>query len=525
MPDYTLTNQNIDMACHAVEIFFERAHGEKRDVLRIRLMAEETLLKYQKAFGTKGTFQFQCKKRMGRLQAGFSIPGERNDVIHMDGEEESAVMKGILSGMGEIPAWQYKNGVNYLAFTLKKKKASPAVSLLAAVALALFCGMLSRFLPEKNINFLSEKMITPVLDTFMGLLTAVAGPMIFLSVAGGIYNIGDTATLGKIGKRMISRFLWMTLLLTVVFGIAILPLFPLAGRGGSSFRLSELLEMVLGMVPDSFLAPFSEGNPLQIIFLAVLIGLAMLILGSRAAVVSSFLDQANAVILLLMENISAFVPVFIFGSLFHMILGNNFSVLLKAYKVLPVMLLGDVFLMVVYACLVCIRKKVSPAVFLKKIAPVFLIGLTTASSAAAFLENRNVCEEKLGIDKKIVNIGVPLGQVVFMPGFSILYFVMGICMAEIYDVKISPVWLVTALLIAVVLAVATPPIPGGALACYTILLLQLEIPAQAIAVAVAINVILDFFATAVDLFCLEAELTELAGELGMLDVEKMREKF
>lgn len=152
------------------------------------------------------------------------------------------------------------------------------------------------------------------------------------------------------------------------------------------------------------------------------------------------------------------------------------------------MLLGDVFLMAVYTGLVCVRKKVSMAVFLKKVFPVFMIGLTTASSAAAFLENRKVCAEKLGIDKKIVNIGVPLGQVVFMPGFSILYFVMGICMAEIYGVKISPVWLITALIIAVVLAVATPPIPGGALACYTILLLQLEIPAQAIAIAVAINV-------------------------------------
>ena len=60
-----------------------------------------------------------------------------------------------------------------------------------------------------------------------------------------------------------------------------------------------------------------------------------------------------------MENISAFVPVFIFGSLFNMILGKNFSVLLKAYKVLPVMLLGDVFLMAVYTGLVCVRKKVS----------------------------------------------------------------------------------------------------------------------------------------------------------------------
>lgn len=73
--------------------------------------------------------------------------------------------------------------------------------------------MVSSFLPEKTVNFLSEEMITPVFDTFMGLLSAVAGPLIFLSVAGGIYNIGDIATLGKVGKRMIGRFLWMTLIL------------------------------------------------------------------------------------------------------------------------------------------------------------------------------------------------------------------------------------------------------------------------------------------------------------------------
>ena len=303
--------------------------------------------------------QFQCRKRINRLYVSFSILGEKNDVVHTDGGEESAIMKGILSGMGEIPTWQFKNGVNYLTFTLKKKKLSPAVSLLAAVALALFCGMVSSFLPEKTVNFLSEEMITPVFDTFMGLLSAFASPLIFLSVAGSIYNIGDIATLGKVGKRMIGRFLWMTLIFTTVFGIAILPLFPLAGSGGSSFRLSELLEMVLGIVPDNFFTPFLEGNPLQIIFLAVLAGMAMLILGNRAAIVSLFLEQANVIILLIMENISAFVPVFIFGSLFNMILGKNFSVLLKAYKALPVMLLGDVFLMAVYTGLVCVRKKVS----------------------------------------------------------------------------------------------------------------------------------------------------------------------
>ena len=325
MQDYTLTNHDIDVACHEVETFCERANGEKRDILRIRLAVEEILLKYQEAFGIKGTFQFQCRKRINRLYASFSIPGERNDVVHTDGGEESAILKGVLSGMGEIPFLRYGKQLS----------------------------------TGKTVNFLSEEMITPVFDTFMGLLSAVAGPLIFLSVAGGIYNIGDIATLGKVGKRMIGRFLWMTLIFTTVFGIAILPLFPLAGSGGSSFRLSELLEMVLGIVPDNFFTPFLEGNPLQIIFLAALTGMAMLILGNRAGIVSLFLEQANAIILLIMENISAFVPVFIFGSLFNMILGKNFSVLLKAYKALPVMLLGDVFLMAVYTGLVCVRKKVS----------------------------------------------------------------------------------------------------------------------------------------------------------------------
>lgn len=93
MQDYTLTNHDIDVVRHEVETFCERANGEKRDILRMRLAVEEILLKYQEAFGTKGTFQFQCRKRINRLYASFSIPGERNDVVHADGGDESAIMK------------------------------------------------------------------------------------------------------------------------------------------------------------------------------------------------------------------------------------------------------------------------------------------------------------------------------------------------------------------------------------------------------------------------------------------------
>lgn len=53
---------------------------------------------------------------------------------------------------------------------------------------------------------------------------------------------------------------------------------------------------------------------------------------------------------------------------------------------------------------------------------------------------------------------------------------------------------------------------------------QLKISMEAVAVTIALNVILEFITTAVNLFCLQAELVELAAGLDMLDVKKLREK-
>ena len=55
------------------------------------------------------------------------------------------------------------------------------------------------------------------------------------------------------------------------------------------------------------------------------------------------------------------------------------------------------------------------------------------------------------------------------------------------------------------------------------LFVQLNIPAEAISAIIALNVIMEFFATAVNLLCLQTELVELAGDLNMLDYNKLRE--
>lgn len=524
MEKMKLSNENIAQASSLAEKMLEEWGVDARNILQIRLAVEETLLKYQEAFGAEAVFAQKYIKRLNRIRLELFLPGERVDPFDTGEEEQSQVLRGLLANMGVAPAWQYKNGENLILFTPKKKKPSQMASLALSVILAFLCGGMCSFLPESVRTFLANEIISPVFNRFMGLLSAIAGPMVFLSIVWGIYSIGDMAAMGRIGKRMIGRFMLMTILLTLPACALAMPFFSLKTGDGGQFDFSELFQMVLDIVPGNFFTPFTEGNPLQIIFVAVLIGMAMLILGNKATIAAAFVEQSNYIIQLIMEAVSSFVPVFVFGSILNMILGNSFSVFLPAYKLVLVMLMGDGVLLAVYLVLVCTRRKVQPRVLVKKMMPTFLIALTTASSSAAFGVNMECCEKDLGIDKRIVNFGIPLGQVIFMPGASVMFLAVGFCMAEIYGVTVSPAWLATACLIAIVLAVAAPPIPGGALTCYTILFVQLKIPMEAVAVTIALNVILEFIATAVNLFCLQADLVELAAGLDMLDVRKLREK-
>ena len=76
------------------------------------------------------------------------------------------------------------------------------------------------------------------------------------------------------------------------------------------------------------------------------------------------------------------------------------------------------------------------------------------------------------------------------------FLIASLCIGESYGVEISMAWVLTAIFVSGILAAATPPIPGGAMSCYTILFTQLGIPAAGIALAISVDLIMDYFITA-----------------------------
>lgn len=517
MEKITLTNENIVAVDQKIEKFLSAVQCTQDNKLRLKLAAESVLLQYQEVFGSDKELKIKFVKRFGNYSIEFSLKEEKFDPFESDEELNSEILRSVLSFMEILPVYRYKNGTNIIIFNVVKKKRSQFASLGLAVVSAVISGMLCLFLPEQYTLFIRDNLITPLFNSFMGLLNATATPLIFLSVTWGIYSIGDTATLGKIGKRMISRFLIITFLSTSLVCCFYMLFFTVSDTASGSLAFFELYTMILNIIPSNLIKPFVEGNPIQVIFIAVLFGLSMLILGSKTSQVAALVDQINLIIMLIMKGVTALIPFFVFCSIFIMILNNNFSLLIKTYKLFILLTASCFFIMAAYTCIVSLRKKINPLLLTNKLFPTFIITITTASSATAYSTNVDTCINRLGIDPKVVHLGLPLGQTLFMPGAALLFLCSSLCMAEIFGTPISLTWIIMGIITSCILAIAAPPVPGGAVTCYTILYTQLGLPAESIAVIITLNIIFDFLATATNIFCLQTELIELAGDINMLD--------
>ena len=523
MGKYTFSSANIDRASDEVAEFLGKFKIHDRDIMKLRLTLEEILLTYRDKLGETAEFRVKCVTRFRRPRVELSVAGEAINPFEQE-DDEYRLLYRLASNLGNSPVWQYKNGNNIVVFMPQKGTVSQTKKILLGIIAGVAAGLVCCLCPENTRLFISSGIVSPLTDTFMGLLAAISGPLIFLSVLNSIGEMGDMQSFGKIGKKTVARLTSVTFFLGLATLCIMLPFFKMSSGGGASFDGSSLYTIVLDIIPENFFTPFTEGNPLQIIFIAVIAGIALLLLGNKACTVSSLTVQLGYVVNTIMEGLSSFMPYFIFGVIFDMIVSGSFAAILESYKVLLIILLATAALVPFYLVRVSVTKKVSPVLLIRKVLPAFLIALTTASSSAAFSTNVEVCEKRLGIDKRLVNFGVPLGQIIVMPSHIAMYLGIALSQAQNYDVAITPAWLVIAFISSFILALATPPIMGGTFVVFSNLFMQLGIPAEAIGVAAMLSVLLDFIATAVNVFCLQGELIELGGKLDLLDRDTLRKR-
>lgn len=512
---YKLNELNIDAVSKEVNAYLVRRKTEDKDRVHTKLSVEEVLLDYMSAFGSDAEFTVDYGGGLSKSKIRLTVPGAALDPFASAeaASEDEQLLANVLSRMGQRPKWHYARGANTITYTPAKKSAPEWVRLLTAIIAAIVLGLVVRLLPADISTVLRQDVVSPLLDTFLGFLNAVAGPMIFLSVVWGIYSIGDISTFSEIGRRLCVRFLLYLCVLTALMALISVPFFSLHyGNVQNGNPFSELYQMILDIIPDNLFTPFTNSNTLQIMFVGIVVGVMMLTISKNLQAVADLAEQLGFIVDGIMGVISKLVPIFVFGSLFNIIVSSDLNSLAAGGKYLAGTLAGCLLLMLIHTALACVKMRISPKDLWKRTFSTFLIAITTASSSAAFTDNKKTCVEKLGISEKLANFGIPFGQLLYKPAAAALFWFAAISVAENSGIEVSEVWFITAAVMSVILSAASPPVAGGPTASFTILFSQLALPASNLAVILSLTSILDFAATASDVFSRQCVLAIISKD-------------
>ena len=518
---FTLSNADIGLIVDTVREKALKNNADRKEAIRISLALEEVLIKYQEHFGE----DFQCNLIQDTRGSRYRIKVRVSSLSFnpFEADDDGDILQNLLSGQGLALQWSYRDGVNTLVYSFKKKRKNEMIiQLVTSIAAAILFYFICYFLPEGIGTFISEDIVGPLYDTFIGLISFISGPLVLLSVMWGVFSVGDVTSLSNVGKKMIFRFLLMMCVCAAIMIAVLLPFYSLSAEGENQFAFSDFYKMILDIIPSNIISPFLEGNTLQVIFIAIIIGIAMLLLSEKTTVAAKFVEQTNYIVQLIMETISKLIPFFVFMSIFQLMQNGGVTALTSSYKMLLTLIVASAIIIAGYVLLVSVHFKVSPKLLAKKMISTFIIAVTTASSSASFSEDVETCEKRLGIDKRVVNIGVPIGQTIFMPGLTIVFYCLALYVAEYFEMEISFSWLVTLAVISMLLAIATPPVPGGGLACYALIIAQMGLPQEALAMFCTLGVVPEFLATATNIATLQMELVELSSGLNMLNTEKLK---
>lgn len=212
--------EGIDRAAGFMEETLSLAGVERKDILRLRLAAEDLLMMWNSRLPEDTELVFRCGTRLGKPYLHLCARGSRIDPAQTE-EESGWIYSELLARAGLSLEASYRDGENRLSVYPPKVNRFGALSqIFLAIALAVLAGAVCRTLPQGVRSGISS-FVDPLFTAMMGILQTLAGPMVFLSVCRGIINIGDVGMLGKIGRTIVLRFLAAVYIITAVTALAV----------------------------------------------------------------------------------------------------------------------------------------------------------------------------------------------------------------------------------------------------------------------------------------------------------------
>ncbi len=340
---------------------------------------------------------------------------------------------------------------------------------------------------------------------FIRLMKMLVVPIVFVSLVCGVTNLTNIRTLGNIGIKAIVLYLFTT---AVAISLAIFcaDLFQV----GSGLHVKPVADFVmkqapsiktvlLNLFPVNPMNALAEGNMLQIIVFALLLGCAMVLVGDKSKKLSDVFDSANEVLMKLIMVIMELAPYgvfFLLASLFTRMQLADVAQLLGYFgTVLVVLLLQFIF---VYSAILWVLTRKNPIWFIRGIYPAMLFAFSVSSSNVSIPVTLQTVKDRLKVKPAVASFVVPLGATINMDGTAIMQGVATVFIAHAYHIPLGIGSYLTVIGMATLASIGTAGVPGVGLITLAMVLEPVGLPVEGIALIIGVDRLLDMARTAVN---------------------------
>ena len=384
-----------------------------------------------------------------------------------------------------------------LKLNVSKQKKWYSPSFLKFIALSVVCGALFGVLGtgfSQGTQNAITMVLEPVESVTLGMIKMAALVVIFFCVLEAFIMEEGLRGMGKTAAKTIGSFIGALLIILILVSIPCMLMYPLnfdAAGTGAAGSSQLIVDTLFGIFPDNILTPFTEGNCVQIVVLAILLGCGLSVFRDKAKDVIRICHQLYDVTAKIMEWLCNLIPLMVFAMIVINIWNGKFVSAAGAWKVIVFILLILVLLVLAYTFIISVKFKTGFRQLLNDLMPTYIKGLATASSIACYPDmKKNLL--KLGVSEGYINFGLPMALTFFDTDVIVLIPAMTICFAHASGIVVSAGWLVSFVILSLLFSLACPPTAGSDLAIVALMFEALGIPAGYLALATPLVFFLEY---------------------------------
>ncbi len=306
------------------------------------------------------------------------------------------------------------------------------------VLVAIAAGiLLGHFYPEAG------EAMKPLGDGFIKLVKMLIAPVIFCTVVTGIAGMENMKAVGKTGAYALIYFEILSTLALIVGLVIVNIVQPGAGMNIDPASLDQsavaayataakeqgVVDFLLNVIPSTLIGAFTNGEVLQILFVALLFGFALHALGERARPVFSLIDDFSAILFRIVAMVMAVAPIGAFGAMAFTIGKYGVATLASLGKLMACFYATCLIFIFVVLGLIARAHGFRILRIVRYLKEELLIVLGTSSSESV-LPRMISKMERAGCAKSVVGLVIPTGYSFNLDGTAIYLTMAAVFIAQ-----------------------------------------------------------------------------------------------